>query len=119
MIDYEAIYNEAGARVYERECARGNEAEAGAAARAAGVFAVVDAAQAKPAAGMITIPVPHVIYGPQGIPVDEADADYLRSAVKNIDHLSHGERLWGSNLTATVRKLLLDAAQALDPKGTQ
>jgi hypothetical protein len=64
----------------------------------------------------IKIPRPHVRFGPEGIAEEKADADYLRSAVRNIDYLGRGERLWGSNLTATVRKLLLDAAEALDPR---
>lgn len=61
----------------------------------------------------ITIPRPHVPYGPDHVTEDQADADYLRSAVRNIDHLSRGERIWGSNVTATVRKVLLDAADTL------
>jgi len=78
-----------------------------------------EAGAAATGTGTITIPTPHVTYGPEGIPANVADADYLRHAVKNIDYLSHGERLWGSGVTATVRKLLLDAAKALDPKATQ
>lgn len=62
----------------------------------------------------ITIPAPHVPYGPVGVPENEADARYLRDAIKNLKHLSHGERMWGSNLTATIIKLLGDAADALD-----
>lgn len=62
----------------------------------------------------ITIPRPHVPFGPEGKTAEEADAEYLRHAVKNIDYLERGERLWGSNLTATVRKLLLDAADAVE-----
>lgn len=61
----------------------------------------------------ITIPRPHVPFGPDHIPEREADADYLRSAVRNIKHLERGERIWGSNLTATIIKLLLDSAAAL------
>ena len=64
----------------------------------------------------ITIPSPHVPYGPIGIPADRADASYLRSAVRNIRHLGHGERLWGSNVTETVIKLLTDAAVALESR---
>ncbi len=63
----------------------------------------------------IRIPRPHVRFGPDNVPEDKADAEYLRSAVRNIDYLGRGERLWGSNLTAAVRKVLLDAAEALDP----
>ena len=87
-------------------------------AQEAGLAAVVAAAKAEAATGTITIPAPHVTSGPEGIAANVADAAYLRSAVRNIDHLSHGERLWGSGLTATVRKLLLDSAQALGPKAT-
>jgi hypothetical protein len=64
----------------------------------------------------ITIPRPHVPYGPAGVPERVADADYLRAAVRNLKHLSQGERIWGSNLTATVVKLLTDSADALTPK---
>lgn len=64
----------------------------------------------------ITIPRPHVPFGPEHVSPEKADAAYLRAAVRNVDHLGRGERLWGSNLTATVRKLLLDAAEALDPE---
>lgn len=63
----------------------------------------------------ITVPAPHVAHGPVGIPENVADADYLRHAVKNIRYLDRGERLWGSNLTDTVCKLLLDSAEALEP----
>lgn len=63
----------------------------------------------------ITIRRPHVPFGPEHVSADKADADYLRSAVRNIDYLARGERLWGSNLTATIRQILLDAADALDP----
>lgn len=62
----------------------------------------------------ITIPAPHVPHGPVGVPENVADADYLRAAVRNIEYQTRGERLWGSNLTATIIKLLNDAANALD-----
>lgn len=64
----------------------------------------------------ITIPTPHVPHGPEGIPRNVADADYMRAAVRNIKHQSRGERLWGSNLTATIVKLLEDVADALEQK---
>jgi len=64
----------------------------------------------------ITIPRPHVAHGPEHVSAEKADADYLRHAVRNIDYLGRGERLWGSNLTATIRKLLLDAAEELEPE---
>ncbi|MDN4174755.1 hypothetical protein QWY28_17470 [Nocardioides sp. SOB77] len=62
------------------------------------------------AAATITVPRPHVLYGPEGMPVDQADARYLRDAARNVEHA----RCLGSNLTATVTKLLNDAADALD-----
>lgn len=57
----------------------------------------------------ITVPRPTVPFGPVGVPVDQADADYLRSAAGNIEFA----RCLGSNLTATVTKLLRDAADAI------
>jgi len=65
-------------------------------------------------ADTITVPRPHVAHGPAGVHPDEADAEYLRSAVRNIEHQGRGERLWGSNLTATVVRLLIDAAFAIE-----
>lgn len=63
----------------------------------------------------ITIPRPHVPFGPVGVPANRADAEYLRSAVRNIEFsVNRGRALWGSNLTATITKLLLDTAAALD-----
>lgn len=66
----------------------------------------------------ITVPRPHVPFGPEGVPADRADAAYLRSFVRNLDYHrdEHGVHIAGSNLTATVRRLLLDAANALDPE---
>jgi hypothetical protein len=58
----------------------------------------------------ITIPRPHVPYGPEGVDVDKADAQYLREAASKI---AGGWRM-GSNLTATVTKLLRDAATAIE-----
>ena len=64
----------------------------------------------------ITIPAPHVIYGPEGVPEAVADADYLRAAVRNIRYAeSNGASMFGSNLTNTVCKLLEDSAAALEP----
>ena len=115
MIDYETIYDDAIQKAYDG----GEWGDLPEVAKSAGLAAVVAAAKAEAATGTITIPAPHVTFGPKGIPANVADAEYLRSAVGNIDYLSHGERIWGSGVTATVRKLLLDAAQALDPKATQ
>lgn len=61
----------------------------------------------------ITVPRPHVTHGPKGVAPVVADADYLRAAVRNIEHQSHGERLWGSGVTAMVTQLLNDASDAL------
>lgn len=60
----------------------------------------------------LTIPRPHVPFGPEGIPADQADADYLRDAARNIEF----SRCMGSNLTATVVKLLNDCATAIDER---
>lgn len=59
----------------------------------------------------ITIPKPVVPYGPQGVPADVATADYLRELVRKID--GGYTVLGGSNVTATVRKLIIDVASAL------
>lgn len=58
----------------------------------------------------ITIPAPHVEFGPDGIPAALADADYLEHAAAS---LRDGYRVGGSNVTATVVKLLTDAAFAI------
>ena len=58
----------------------------------------------------ITVPRPHIPYGPEGIPADEADANYLRKAA---DDLAVHYRCFGSNLRATVVKLMNDAADAI------
>lgn len=60
----------------------------------------------------ITIPRPHVLFGPEGVPQHEADARYLHSAA---DHIEGGYKVGGRNLTATVIKLLHDAGAALYP----
>lgn len=62
------------------------------------------------AAQTITVRRPHVAYGPKGVPFNQADADYLREAARNIQH----SQCLGSNLTATVMGLLLDAARAVE-----
>ena len=60
-------------------------------------------------AGVLTVPRPHVPHGPKGVPADQADADYLREAARTVEF----SRCMGSNLTATVVKLLNDCAAAL------
>ncbi|GIG27166.1 hypothetical protein [Cellulomonas denverensis] len=63
----------------------------------------------------ITVRRPHVVHGPIGVPADKADADYLRSAVRNIEHRDDAVRgLWGSGVTAMVVQLLADAADAIE-----
>jgi hypothetical protein len=61
-------------------------------------------------ATFIAIPVPHVPFGPEGVPEWRADANYLISAARNIHA---GYEVGGSNVTATVVKLLNDVASAL------
>lgn len=58
----------------------------------------------------ITIPRPHVPHGPEGVPANQADADYLRSAARNFRY----RKVCGSNLTDTVCRLLEDAAAAIE-----
>ncbi|AXC37964.1 hypothetical protein SEA_JACKO_106 [Microbacterium phage Jacko] len=58
----------------------------------------------------ISIPRPHVPFGPEGVPEHEADADYLDHAAASLE--GHYE-VGGSNVRATVVKMLRDAAAAL------
>jgi hypothetical protein len=58
----------------------------------------------------IEVPIPHVLYGPRGVPEMLADADYLDHAARN---LAGGYEVGGYNVTATVIKLLHDTATAL------
>lgn len=60
--------------------------------------------------GFIAIRAPHVPYGPVGVPQWQADADYIRSAARNIDQ---GREAGGHNVTATVVGLLHSVADAL------
>ncbi|MGN7977414.1 hypothetical protein ACTJJ4_07550 [Microbacterium sp. 22195] len=60
----------------------------------------------------ITLPRPHVPTGPQGVPEDHADADYLRAVVMKID--SGFTRVGGSGVTAMIRNLIADAAEVLE-----
>jgi len=58
----------------------------------------------------IAIPRPHVPHGPKYLTADEADIAYLREAAWRIRAI----RPFGSNLTATVAKLIDDAADAIE-----
>ncbi|MDQ0376568.1 hypothetical protein [Amycolatopsis thermophila] len=71
-------------------------------------------ARQAPCRDVITVPRPHVPYGPEGINKDEADADFLRDAA---DRLESFYRPFGSNLRATVVRLLRDAADAIPAAG--
>lgn len=64
----------------------------------------------------ITIPRPHVPFGPKHMPEDEADVGYLRRAA---DDLEGFYKPFGSNLRATVVKLVRDAADAIEREGDQ
>lgn len=67
----------------------------------------------------VTVRRPHVEHGPVGVPADQADASYLRSAVRNIEHRADEvRRLWGSGVTAMVVRLLTDAADAIESPDT-
>ena len=59
---------------------------------------------------VLVVPVPHVPFGPQGVPELVADATYLDHAASN---LAGKFEVGGSNVRATVVKLLRDAAFAL------
>ena len=62
----------------------------------------------------LIIDVPSVPYGPIGVPVEQADADYYRAAARNIRHAkSRGNSFAGSNLTETVARLCDSVAEAL------
>lgn len=59
----------------------------------------------------ITIPRPTIPYGPDHLTRDEADASYLREAAKE---LAEFYKPFGSNLRATIVKLINDAADAIE-----
>lgn len=66
-------------------------------------------------ARVLPVSVPSVPHGPEGVPVTWADADYYRSAARNIRYAAqHGRSFAGSNLTETVAKLCEAAAEALE-----
>jgi len=61
-----------------------------------------------------TVSIPSVPYGPEDVPIEQADADYYRAAARNIRHAkSRGQSFAGSNLTETVAKLCDAVADAL------
>ena len=63
---------------------------------------------------VLTLAVPSVPYGPEGVPLEQADADYYRAAARNIRYAQqHGRSFAGSNLTETVAKLCDAVADAL------
>lgn len=62
----------------------------------------------------LTIPRPHVPFGPNGVPEHEADAVYLDHAASNLEGKFE---VGGSNVRATVVKLLRDTAAALRAAG--
>lgn len=63
----------------------------------------------------ITVPRPHVPFGPADISPDTADAAYLRQAARDLE--KH-YKPFGPNLRATIVKLVHDAADAIDAGGT-
>lgn len=67
------------------------------------------------AAESITVPRPHVPFGPQGVLPEVADAAYLHRAARDLE--KH-YRPFGSNLRARVVKLVHDAADAIAAGGT-
>lgn len=63
---------------------------------------------------ILSINIPSVPYGPEGVPVEQADADYYRAAARNIRHAQQSGRSFaGSNLTETVARLCDSVADAL------
>ena len=65
---------------------------------------------AAPAPGTVTVPAPRVPF-----PGPSTDAHFMREAAS---HLQGGFQVGGSNLTATVIKLLIDVANAMEPAAT-
>jgi len=73
---------------------------------------------------IITVAVPSVPFGPEGVPVTKRDAKYYREAARNIRfHASRGRAFSGSNVTETVAKLcdaVADSLTGLDtPEGQE
>jgi hypothetical protein len=68
---------------------------------------------------IITVNVPTVPFGPEGIPMHERDAKYYREAARNIRfHASRGRAFSGSNVTETVARLCVAVADALEATTT-
>jgi hypothetical protein len=68
--------------------------------------------------GEILVHVPHIPFGPKGMPENLADADYYRSAAREIRHQANvGQAFAGPNVTEAVAKLCDNVADALDPFG--
>ena len=66
----------------------------------------------------LMINIPSVPYGPRGVQVEKADADYYRAAARNIRHAQQsGHSFAGSNLTETVAKLCDSVADELSKIG--
>jgi hypothetical protein len=66
----------------------------------------------------VLVNVPHIPFGPNGMPGNFPDADYYRSAARVIRHQANvGGSFAGSNLTEAVAKLCDNAADALDALG--
>lgn len=63
--------------------------------------------------GTVTIPRPHVPFGPKSISEDEADQKYLLGAA---DDLEKFYKPFGNNLRQTVVKVLRDCATAIGGK---
>lgn len=63
----------------------------------------------------ITIPRPHVPHGPKHLSADVSDVDYLREAAA---HLEDFYKPFGSNLRATIVRLVRDAADAIERDAT-
>jgi hypothetical protein len=66
----------------------------------------------------VLVHVPHIPFGPKGMPGNLTDADYYRSAARTIRHQANvGEPFAGSLVTEAVAKLCDNAAEALDALG--
>lgn len=59
----------------------------------------------------ITIPRPHIPFGPEHLTINTADAQYLHTAATELEQF---HQPFGSNLRATVVKLIRDAARAIE-----